>query len=572
MPTRPRAFSYVRMSTDVQLKGDSLRRQLEQSREYAAQQGWDLLEEDQLRDIGVSAFSGANVSGGALGQFLEAVRNRRVEPGSFLIVESLDRLSRQEVLKSLGVFIEIVNSGVNIVTLADGRTYTAATGFEDLIFSIVSMSRAHDESRTKSIRLSAAWSNKRKNAETRKLTAQCPGWLKLSNDKKQFEVIQKRADIVVSIFQDSTAGVGNYSITRRLNQTHVPPFGRSRGWRSSSVNKILANRAVLGEFQPHRLVDGRRVPDGDAIKDYFPAIIDEQLFYRAQNARDQRRVKGAGRKGPNVSNLFSGLATCAYCGSKMRFENKGPGPKGGTYLVCDSARRGLRCEKTAWRYDAFERSFLAFVKEVDLERLVYREDEARKRSSIDDAIAALRGEQAAIGQQMDRTYELLGMAGTAAGYVAQKLQTLEDRRSAVEAELREREQERARLGLTVSDGKQVKALIERLQDRNPSDEAYKLRSTIAARLRSLVTTILIAPLGHAPLTERTINFLAGEVGAEPVIDHLRRTSDGRRYFAVGFTDGKTRAVFPHRDDPLSFEYQIVGDTEGIRGLEPSDDA
>jgi len=89
------------------------------------------------------------------------------------------------------------------------------------------------------------------------------------------------------------------------------------------------------------------VPDGDAIKDYFPAIVDEQLFYRAQDARDQRRVKGAGRKGPNVSNLFSGLATCAYCRSKMRFENKGPGPKGGTYLVCDSARRGLTCEKTA---------------------------------------------------------------------------------------------------------------------------------------------------------------------------------------------------------------------------------
>jgi DNA invertase Pin-like site-specific DNA recombinase len=552
MPTRPRAFSYVRMSTDVQLKGDSLRRQLDQSREYAAQQGWDLLEEDQLRDIGVSAFSAANVSGGALGQFLEAIRNRRVEPGSFLIVESLDRLSRQEVLKSLGVFIEIVNSGVNIVTLADGRTYTAATGFEDLIFSIVSMSRAHDESRTKSIRLSAAWSNKRKNAETRKLTAQCPGWLKLSSDKKRFEVIQKRADIVVSIFQDSTAGVGNYSITRRLNEMHVPPFGRSRGWRSSSVNKILANRAVLGEFQPHRLVDGRRVPDGDAIKDYFPAIIDEQLFYRAQNARDQRRVKGAGRKGPNVSNLFSGLATCAYCGSKMRFENKGPGPKGGTYLVCDSARRGLRCEKTAWRYDAFEASFLAFVKEVDLERLVHREDEASKRSSIDEAIAALRGEQAAIGQQMDRTYELLGMAGTAAGYVAQKLQTLEDRRSAVEAELREREQERARLGLTVSDGKHVKALIERLRDRNPSDEAYKLRSTIAARLRSLVRSIYVAPVGGGLLTQ--LKLEPDEPEAGPVAEEIMRAVITRRYFAVGLHDGLVRVIFPDHDASLRFTH------------------
>jgi DNA invertase Pin-like site-specific DNA recombinase len=518
--------------------------------------------EDQLRDIGVSAFSGANVTGGALGRFLEAVRNRRVEPGSFLIVESLDRLSRQEVLKSLGVFIDIVNSGVNIVTLADGRTYTAGTGFEDLIFSIVSMSRAYDESRTKSLRLSAAWSNKRKNVETRKLTAQCPGWLKLSSDKKRFEVIQKRADIVVSIFQDSTAGIGNYSITRRLNEMHVPPFGRSRGWRASSVNKILANRAVLGEFQPHRLVGGKRVPDGDAIKGYFPAIVDEQLFYRAQDARDQRRVRGAGRKGRNVSNLFSGLATCAYCGSKMRFENKGPGPKGGTYVVCDSARRGLKCEKTAWRYDHFEASFLAFVREVDLERVMHGGDEARQRSILEERMTALRGEQAAIGQQMDKTYELLGMAGTAAGYVAQKLQTLEARRAAIEAELREREQESARLGLIVSDGKQVKALIERLQDRNQSDEIYKLRSTIAARLRSLVRIIYVAPVGRGPLTQ--LNIESDEPGTGPVVDEIRRAMVTQRYFAVGLHDGSIRVIFPDRDSSLRFTHPdpLPGSEEG----------
>jgi hypothetical protein len=81
------------------------------------------------------------------------------------------------------------------------------------------------------------------------------------------------------------------------------------------------------------------------------------------------------------------------------------------------------------------------------------------------------------------------VAGSATNFIAQKLQQLEDRRSVVESELREKEQERARQGLIVSDGKQVKALIERLQDRNRSDEVYKLRSTIAARLRSLVRVI-----------------------------------------------------------------------------------
>src|SRR6478672_1520324 len=102
------------MSTEAQLLGDSLRRQVEKSQEYAARQGWELLQADQLRDVGLSAFSGANVSGGALGQFLQAIRDRKVEQGSFLIIESLDRLTRQDPWKAMGLFSEIINAGVTI--------------------------------------------------------------------------------------------------------------------------------------------------------------------------------------------------------------------------------------------------------------------------------------------------------------------------------------------------------------------------------------------------------------------------------------------------------------------------
>ena len=69
----PLAYSYVRMSTDAQLKGDSLRRQVELSRRYAEEYGLELVDEDAFRDIGVSAFKGANVESGALGRFLRAV-------------------------------------------------------------------------------------------------------------------------------------------------------------------------------------------------------------------------------------------------------------------------------------------------------------------------------------------------------------------------------------------------------------------------------------------------------------------------------------------------------------------
>ncbi|MDM8347068.1 recombinase family protein, partial [Pseudochrobactrum sp. sp1633] len=42
--TQPLAYSYVRMSTDMQLKGHSLERQKEKSREYAIRNNLHLVE------------------------------------------------------------------------------------------------------------------------------------------------------------------------------------------------------------------------------------------------------------------------------------------------------------------------------------------------------------------------------------------------------------------------------------------------------------------------------------------------------------------------------------------------
>ena len=414
------------MSTDIQLKGDSRRRQLELSKKFASDNGLELVPEQQLEDIGISAYRGANIQEGALGKFFTAVRNKQIESGSFLLVESLDRISRQDIMKSLSLFVDLVNSGINIVTLADGHTYSAGkTKLEDLIYSIVVMSRAHEESQTKSIRVSAAWANKRKLADKNKLTSICPAWLSLSKKKKRFEINDQRAQVVKSIFEQSADGIGNYTLTKRLNETRVPTFGKSKGWHSSYVAKILANRAVIGECQPHRMVAGKRVPDGEPISDYFPRVVSEELFYRAQNARSHRKISGSGRKGPSISNLFSGLLVCSYCNGAMRFENKGHGPKGSRAIVCDNARRGLGCIKTSWRYESFEASFLAFVTEVDLATLLRKEQEDTEEARLTASLAAIQGKLLTLRADQDRVFELFRQSGSAIEFVNQKLTDIE---------------------------------------------------------------------------------------------------------------------------------------------------
>jgi hypothetical protein len=54
-----------------------------------------------FEDLGKSAYRGANVMDGALGQFIEAVDSGQVKKGSYLLVENLDRLSRDRIWPAL---------------------------------------------------------------------------------------------------------------------------------------------------------------------------------------------------------------------------------------------------------------------------------------------------------------------------------------------------------------------------------------------------------------------------------------------------------------------------------------
>jgi DNA invertase Pin-like site-specific DNA recombinase len=183
------------MSTDAQLKGDSHRRQLETSDKYIAENGLELVE--RLSDLGVSAFRGANVEYGALGRFLEAVREGKVEPGSHLIVEALDRISRQPTRIALQLFLELMNSGIVVVTLSNNQVYTPESyDTQQLIISIIEMSRAAEESTKKSYRVSQAWQNKRDEIASHKLTRRGPAWLRLRSDTNEFEAIPERVAVI----------------------------------------------------------------------------------------------------------------------------------------------------------------------------------------------------------------------------------------------------------------------------------------------------------------------------------------------------------------------------------------
>ena len=171
----PKCYSYIRFSSPEQEKGDSLRRQLKMSMDYAKEKGLVLDDRLKLRDLGLSAYKGEHTKReAALGRFLALVESGDIPNGSVLLVESLDRLSRGQVLKALDQLRAIVDAGITVVTLADRMEYTQESinfNIGQLMFSLTIMSRAHEESATKARRLKAAWDGKRENIQTKKLTA-----------------------------------------------------------------------------------------------------------------------------------------------------------------------------------------------------------------------------------------------------------------------------------------------------------------------------------------------------------------------------------------------------------------
>jgi DNA invertase Pin-like site-specific DNA recombinase len=110
-----RASSYVRFSTPEQARGDSFRRQTEKAEAWAHENGYQIV--DTLADLGKSAFRGRNLKEDPLAEFLNGMRGGRVPKDIVLIIESLDRFSRDEAIDVLPIFIDILKAGLNVATV-----------------------------------------------------------------------------------------------------------------------------------------------------------------------------------------------------------------------------------------------------------------------------------------------------------------------------------------------------------------------------------------------------------------------------------------------------------------------
>lgn len=368
------AISYIRFSTPEQEKGASLRRQEEKTRDWCEKSGYILDTSMRLYDKGVSGFRGKNSKTGKLKAFLDLLEAGKIKADA-LVVESLDRLTRDEVGEALRLFLNILDHKIKIVTLTPESVFDKKSINDptNLIIAIIELCRGHSESDMKSERVGDAWKRKKNEARTgHKVSKACPGWLKLEN--QEFSFVPAKVAGVRKIIEWALSGIGMGIITRKLNEGKFPTMKeKAKHWHTSSVHKILTNRALFGEYQPmfsnrHTAIKDRK-PDGLPIPNYYPPLITEDEFYRIQAGLDSRKTInkfGQGRQSLKVSNLFGKLIKCAKSGSTMGRIDKGK--KAIPSLVATAARAGV-IKKETFPYSAFEHHFLHWLVEISPEDL-----------------------------------------------------------------------------------------------------------------------------------------------------------------------------------------------------------
>lgn len=310
MSSGVRVYSYSRFSDPKQAAGSSVERQTAYAESWARERGLALDDSLTLHDAGLSAYHQRHVTQGALGAFLRAVDDGKIAPGSYLVVEGLDRLSRAEPILAQAQLAQIVNAGITVVTASDNKEYNRERLKNtpmDLVYSLLVMIRAHEESDTKAKRVKAA------------IRRQCEGWIagtyrgaiRNGHDPiwvrwngEAFELEPVAAESMRRVITLFRAGEG----AQRIIRTVGAPMNSISLYKAIKRDNLIGVKTLELDGEVYRL------------EGYYPPLLtlEEYADLQAHVAtRTRRRGKG------EIPGVITGIGIlyCGYCGSALCAQN-----------------------------------------------------------------------------------------------------------------------------------------------------------------------------------------------------------------------------------------------------------
>ena len=316
-----KAYSYTRVSTEIQIDGYSLDAQDDAIERYAKANDIQIVK--KFSDEGKS---GKNITGReSFRKMLEDAKSGK-DGVKTIIVFKISRFGRNasDVLSTVQ---DLQDYNINVVCVSEGIDSSNDSGklLLALMSSIAEMERENIIVQTMAGRMQKA-------RDGRWNGGQAPYGYKIG-DKGVLEIVPEEAKAVKLIFKKyTTTDLGYVGVTKYLRDAGVKKSARQNGklvvFQEDTVKKILSNPTYCGKIRygkskTEKIIgkrgEYRRVQSDDYIlvEGKHKPIIDEKTFKTAQekikiNAKRRVKIHNVGHE-----YLFSSILRCPVCGSAM---------------------------------------------------------------------------------------------------------------------------------------------------------------------------------------------------------------------------------------------------------------
>ncbi|MFP4891266.1 recombinase family protein [Paraburkholderia sp. EG304] len=323
-----RLFTYARISSKKQETGSGIARQDAYAEAWAEKNGYVLDRKTRLEDLGFSGYHGDHIKRGALGWFIESFDRGDILPGEALVLESLDRLSRQEPVFAREHFDRLIRGGIRIITTSDDKEFSLAAYRADKTRSLwaeLVFMRANEESDSKSRRARGAlktlcerWAKKNergflvgaprvRNEEKGTISQGTdPSWVLYDRETNRIELAEPGETAVRRIVALYMEGHGALAIARRLKEEGLT-ISRGKHWGIFQIQRALESRSLIGEKVFN--IEGEEY----VLEGYYPPILKSAEWDALRLQSKKREVPRANADVPPILTA-NGIAFCRSCG------------------------------------------------------------------------------------------------------------------------------------------------------------------------------------------------------------------------------------------------------------------
>jgi site-specific DNA recombinase len=510
-PPTLRCAIYTRKSTEDGLEQEfnSLDAQRDAGESYIASQksqGWVCLP-DRYDDGG---FTGGNMERPALKRLLTDIEDGKVD---CIVVYKVDRLSRS-LIDFSKIMDVLERRKVSFVSVTQQFNTSSSMGrlMLNVLLSFAQFEREMISERTRdkiaATRRKGKWSGGMPmlgyDVDAR------GGRLHVNDDeaarvREIFELYLNRLSLIETVKElDRRGWTTKRWTTRKGHERGGKPFNKN------SLFKLLTNRIYVGKI----------TYKDEAYDGEHPAIVDEEIFERAQ-----RLLKRNGRSGaPYVRNRFGavlkGLVRCVPCECGMvpthaTKTTSGGGNKRYRYYVCQNAQsRGWHnCPSPSVPAPELERFVVEQVKTIGKDTNLLAETLEESRRQREEAIGKLEDEKRTLERELHRhNAELRELAakGRSNGVTTDRMADVQDRIKIAEQR-------------TTEVREQIVALSRELVDAREVGEACALFDplwdTLTAREQARILNLLIERIEYDGVNG-TVSITFHPTGIKTLADEL----------------------------------------------------